>query len=138
VAQLFSLGHISVMAKHTWNGHEIDIACYSEPKFLWMLHGFAVRVDGRPVGRSPDHFEGLRTTATFQIDDGGVIRRGRVVSRHPFTAAWAPYCIFVEEAQIARGVTYSSNWYATYGILAGLLVVLLFLLHLIYVHKHVA
>ena len=125
------------MAKHTWNGHEIDVACYSEPKFLWMLLGFTVRVDGVLVGRSPDRIEGLHTTVPFQIDDGGVIRHGRVSSGHPFTAAWAPYRVFMGETQIASGVTRAPNWYVTYGIILGFVLVLLFVLYLIHIHHHV-
>jgi hypothetical protein len=116
---------VCVMAKHIWNGHEIDVGCFSEPKFLWMLLGLRVRVDGELVGRSPGHLEGLRTNVPFQITDGGVLRNGRVISGHPFTAAWAPYRVFVEEVQIARGVSRAPNWYVTYGILLVLILALL-------------
>jgi hypothetical protein len=126
------------MPKHTFNGHEIEVECYMAPSTLWMGIGFLVRVDGATQGRSPDHIEGLRTIVPFQFSDSGVTRCGRVISSFPFTAVWAPYRIFIDEKQVAKGVTRASNWYVTYGILAGLLLVLLFFVHLIYVHKHVA
>jgi len=125
------------MTKHTWNGHEIEVECYAEPKFLWMGLGFLIRVDGAAQGRSSDRIEGFHTTVPFQFSDGGVTRRGRVVSGHPFTAAYSQYYIFIEEKEIASGFTRASNWYVTYGILLAGVLVLVLLLYYIHAHNHV-
>jgi hypothetical protein len=125
----------SVMAKHIWSGHEIEVKCYTEPKFLWLGLGFSVCVDGVMQGQSSKRIEGIHTDVPFQFNDGEITRHGRVKSGHPFTAAWAPYRIFIEEKQIASGVTRAPNWYVTYGIMAVFVLVLLFLLRL-FLHKH--
>jgi hypothetical protein len=126
------------MPIHTYNGHQIEVECYMSPKLLWMGIGFLIRINGAIQGRSPDRIEGLRTTVPFQFSDSGVMRHGRVVSGFPFTAAWAPYRIFVEEEQVASGITRASNWYVTYGILLAGALVLGLLLYFIHAHNHVA
>jgi hypothetical protein len=123
------------MAKHAWNGHEIEVECYSVPRTFWTGYSLSVHIDGSPAGRSPDHWEGFHTVVPFQINDNGNIRNGSIVSGHIFLALRGPYRVLVEDKQIASGVVRAANWYVPYGILPGLMLGILFLLYLIHIHR---
>ena len=126
------------MPIHSWNGHTIEVASYATPRLFWFGIGFSVLVDGSSIFRSPDHFEGRRTTIPFEIRDAAVARRGRVESAGVCSVLRASYRVFVEEQEIATGVVRARNWYVTYCIVLAAAIVIFSLLYMTLHLKHVA
>jgi hypothetical protein len=126
------------MPTHTWNEHTIEVESYTTPRCFWFGVSFSVLVDGSSNFRSPDHFEGLRTTVPFEIRDATIVRQGRVESGRPCSILRSSYRVFLDEQEIARGVVRARNWYVTYGIMLATVIVLRFLLYVKLHLTHVA
>jgi hypothetical protein len=102
------------MAIHKWKGHTIQVQAVAARKMLWLGFGLEVLVDGEISGSSPERFEGLKTTAPFQIQLGETLASGYVKSGKLNSVFWTTYRVIVDGEEIASGSSVARNWYMTY------------------------